>query len=446
MEKVIVGPKRGKGWSWKLASPILACVLMICGASPGQAFTVGETYDASNWEEIKEFGPPSLINWVKKGEFVLQTREIDFEWKITDPAFLEASRKNAGRFVLNDEGHTVEKETGKRPDFLFGLPYPNLDPSPGDPQAGAKIMENYWWAHYRTGAFYSTAQVSWVGEGGKEREVIAGGDFMFYQGRSRGPVKNNPKNFLNQQITNVIEPFDLRGTTSMLWMYDDDRMDTAFAYVPMLRRLRRMSPSTRSDPFLGTDLCPDDAYAWAGKNQSMEWKLVGEGRVLAPLCGEEKIEITEDERGIISIEYPTIQVGYEVPNWQGAPWAPVTAVWIPRDVWIVEAMPKDTFYNYGRMHYYVDKDGYDIWFKEIYDKADEYWKTVFVIASYQATQKGQNMVGRSTRYYFAVDDQTHHGSIACIVKYPGRDCRYDLPEDVLGPDNFTTAALLQLSK
>jgi hypothetical protein len=442
---MIMEMSKRKRWSGKVAYPILACVLMICAASPGHAFTAGETYDKSNWEEIKEFGPPPLIDWVKKGEFVIQTTEIDFEWKITDPGFLEASRKNAGKFAMDEKGYTVEKESGKRPDFLFGLPFPDIAPSADDPQAGAKLMENYWWAHYRTGAFASSGLIRWVGKGGKEREVIVGGDYMFYQGRARGPVRMNAMRFLNQQMIYVVEPFDLRGTTQMIWIYDDDRMDTSFAYVPMLRRLRRTSPSTRSDPFLGTDLCADDAYAWSGKNQTMEWKFVGEGKVLAPLTDNKNRPITEDERGI-ELVWPTVNMGWEVPEWQGAPWAPVDAVWIPRDVWIVDAMPKDKFYNYGRTRYYLDKSGYDLWFKEIYNKADEYWKTVFVIASYQETQKGRNMVGRSTRYYIAIDDKTHHASTADVIKYPGRHHRYDLPEDIVGPEHFTASTLLQISK
>jgi hypothetical protein len=77
-----------------------------------------------------------------------------------------------------------------------------------------------------------------------------------------------------------------------------------------------------------------------------------------------------------------------VSGWQGAPWAPVDLVWTPRDVWIVEAIPKDDYYNYGRMLYYVDKQCYYGFYKEIYDRSGKYWKTIFMHASMQVTQKG----------------------------------------------------------
>ena len=97
----------------------------------------------------------------------------------------------------------------------------------------------------------------------------------------------------------VVEPYDLRGTTTMLWIYNEDRLDSGFAYVPMLRRIRRIAPSSRSDPFLGADGSPDDAYGWAGKNQTMDWKRIGEGTVLGCFTTGKSLPITEDENGII---------------------------------------------------------------------------------------------------------------------------------------------------
>jgi hypothetical protein len=431
------------GKRFRDASCSVLCFLAILGSAlPAEAFTLGETYDKSNWEDIKDLGPPSLVRYVKKGDFVIKTSELDFEWKVTEPAFLEATKKNVGKYRMSEKGYTVDKETGKRPDYIFGFPYPQIDPK--DPQAGAKIMENNAFLRYRQQAYGSTSTAIWIGRRGKERELIPAGDFLFYQGRPSGPI-HNPKNFLEQQMIFVIEPYDLRGTTSMLWIYNDDRLDSTFAYVPMLRRIRRTSPSSRSDPFLGADGCPDDAYGWAGKNQTMDWRRIGEATVLGLFTSRKALPITEDEDGLIDRLYDPIQLGYQEKGWQGVPWAPVSCVWHPRQVWIVEAMPKDKFYNYGRMHYYVDKETYNIWSKEIYDKADTYWKTLFISYPYGVTEKGSDLIGH-TDLYIVIDDKTDHATANFNFKYPGREHRVRLPVEMLGSDNFTSAGMLQKSK
>ena len=163
------------------------------------------------------------------------------------------------------------------------------------------------------------------------------------------------------------------------------------------------------------------------------------------LSCREKIPTTEDENGVVDRRYAPIQLGYQVKGWQGAPWAPVSGVWYPRPVWIVEAMPRDKFYNYGRMHYYVDKETYNIWFKEIYDKADTYWKTLFVSYGYGISQKGTDTIG-TPDLYVVIDDKTNHATAAFQFVYPGREHRVRLPASVLGSDNFTTAGMLQKSK
>jgi hypothetical protein len=111
----------------------------------------------------------------------------------------------------------------------------------------------------------------------------------------------------------------------------------------------------------------------------------------------------------------------------------------------VEAMPKDKFYNYGRMHYYVDKETYNIWFKEIYDKADMYWKMLVVGYPYGVTQQGSDMIGQ-TDLYVIIDDKTDHATANMALKYPGREHRLRLPAKMLGSDNFTSAGMLQKSK
>jgi len=51
-------------------------------------------------------------------------------------------------------------------------------------------------------------------------------------------------------------------------------------------------------------------------------------------------------------------IGVESPGWTGAPWAPVAPVLAKRKLWIIEAVPKDKYYLYGKIELYVDKEGF----------------------------------------------------------------------------------------
>ncbi len=423
----------------------VACLLAFSCLYLGEAFpvTLGQVYDQTNWEELKGYGPPPLVNWVRSGEFLVKPVPLEFDWKITDKKFLQATQSNEGKFDLDDQGYIVYRDSRKRPQFIYGFPFPTIDPT--NPKAGAMVLANFNYLRYRQGGAYLGGRCSWVGKGGKEREVVLGGDFLYFQGRPDGPIKN-PSNFLEQQINFVFAPFDLRGVVQMLWIYDDDRPSTMFAYVPMLRRIRRVSPAARSNPFLGSDFCTDDTNAWTGKNQTMEWKLIGEGTILAPFSSPSKHTVTPESNGTLKLQFPQLRIGFMDKEWKGAPWAPIDMAWHPLEVWIVEAFPKDPYYNYGRQLFYVDKSTYSLWYKEIYDRSGEYWKTVFTTQSFFLTDDGCDTIGAND-YYFGIDDKTDHATY-CDQHLPRefREWAIHLPEDVLGPDHFTESTLMQISK
>lgn len=83
---------------------------------------------------------PVLVNWVKKGEFILQTGELKFPWTQSE-FYLQESLKNEGKYDVTAEGILVEKANGKPPKYVSGSPFPKIDPK--DPKAGTLIMQNH---------------------------------------------------------------------------------------------------------------------------------------------------------------------------------------------------------------------------------------------------------------------------------------------------------------
>jgi hypothetical protein len=82
------------------------------------------------------------------------------------------------------------------------------------------------------------------------------------------------------------EPADVRGTAYLSWEYDEpDREDDKWLYMPALKKVRRISGSSRNEYFMGTDFTYDDIgkrrvnkdiHTLLGEEQAMEhdcWKV-----------------------------------------------------------------------------------------------------------------------------------------------------------------------------
>ena len=432
-----------KQYFWPGVCAFWAVMFLSWEISPATAFEPGKTYDGTNYQEIEEMLVPSLLNWVKKGEFILPTAELNFEWRQGD-AYRNAGKENEGKFDIDDKGMLVWKKDGSLVKNYYGNPFPTIDP--GEPHVAAKIMENNAAVQYRMAASYGYARVEWIGKSGLERDLQMGVKYLYYQNNQKPPANQNM--YLKQLMTFVIKPFALRGLIQSTNFYISDRTDVSFAYMPMLRRIRRVSAASRSDPFAGSDFCTDDSSGWAGKNASFNWKLLGEGTYLMPFNSPNITEYMKElPDGSLSRVLVETKIGHAEANWQGAAWAPVSFVWTPRQVWIIQGEPKDPYYNYGLQNFYLDKEANNIFFKEIYDKSGQYWKTVTTSWNCQMTKSGRDRNGALPSCYIAIDDKTHHASLGEVNQPAGwLLSATNMPMEVLGPQDYTWAAILQMSK
>ncbi len=414
------------------------------GTKSAQAIELGKTYDKTNYQEIQELLVPQVANWVKNGGYVIKTGKLNFDMK-HEQAFIDASQNNEGKFGVSPEGWIVDKNTGERPLFSWGFPFPNIDPK--DPKAAHKIMWNVYYQKYRINSKTTMGRVQWINPKNHEKEIIAGGRFLFFQGRSRGQIPN-PNNFLHLYMTLVVEPYDLRGTSNMQWEFYDERTTASFSYLPMLRRIRRMSAASRSDPFMGSDNCNDDSDIWNGRNETFSWKFKEERSILVSFSSTDKIMAEEFPSGLIIKKFSHATPGFKVDGWQGYAWAPTDTTWVHRPVWILEGESQDSYYNYGRQIFYVDKEMFVPYFKICYTRAGEYWKTITSDFAYHVTPSGRTLIGGCTETTYGIDDKNAHGTLSHYIYWPGNDTgnQVDLPYPDFSADWFTTSAMIQLSK
>ena len=327
-------------------------------AADGAPLKPGDILNQSNWQKAEGLLPPEILNHYKHGEYVnriVAFPEGSFHWP---PDFLEATKKNEGHFAIGKHGEVVDKATGTQPPVLLGFPFPTIDEK--DPQAGIKILWNYFYLNWYWGNLHAEAQVNWVGVHGLERRSDQDVNFMFYDGTPVGERVPNPENFLTQQLIVVRAPADLNGTASLNWRYrDPSKRDSSWAFVPALRRVRAVSPANRSDGFLGSDMSQDDGPFFDGKTEDFTWTLKGEVdqlRLVDPLNLEGQGRSEWLPGGGWRAFWPDIPyLGYHDPNWKGVGWAPIAMALAKRHFYVVEGVPQDKYYLYGRLELFIDK-------------------------------------------------------------------------------------------
>ena len=245
----------------------------------------GTVLSKENCQIAKGAMPDEILNLYCKGDYENPIRKDAGPKSLFDnPRLAEVSAKNEGKYDVNDEGTVVDVTTGKRPDVIVGFPFPKIDPK--DPKAGQKAAWNYFYRVYWEGGFHTTSPVNWISrEDGLQRRISDDVHFKYYDGappEMQARIKGNPLNLLSRTLGLVTEPADLNGIVSLNWRYRDaDKKDSAWSYVPALRRVRAINPNNRADGLLGSDISEDDGPYFDGKPEEFNFKMVGEATILA---------------------------------------------------------------------------------------------------------------------------------------------------------------------
>jgi hypothetical protein len=345
------------------AGALLGC--LIFNPSSGAATSadggpaVGTTLDASTWRQAEGLLPPEVLRHYEQGKYTnrVETWTKPNEW---EAAWVEATRENRAHLTVDEKGTIVDKVSGRQPPYIFGYPFPEIDAK--DPHAGIKILWNYFYQFYHNGNRRNRVELTWLSPRGIDRKAGQDVYFLYYDGQPRewAPA-DNPTNLLFQFLATTLDPADLQGTTALGWRYrDSEKRDAVWSYVPALRRVRPISPTNRSDGFLGSDMSQDDGGFFDGKPEDFVWKLVGEKKQLVladPYRIENACVSTPLEGRGWQTEFKVVPMsGFQDPGWKGVAWAPVSHVLLKRDVWVIEGTPKDRYYLYGTIELSIDKE------------------------------------------------------------------------------------------
>ena len=374
----------------------------------------GELIDKNNWQKVKDTFPMiRMLEDVKKGIYtvnVVPTRPMK-----APKYFDELTRKNAGLAKLTPAGHL--------PNALYkgGIPFPSIDPK--DPQAGTKLMWNYFWRYQGD---------DYIGEYDRfcfdklGRRVDAGVVVSIMRAVGRGIVPPTPSIPGDEELeifwmTINTYPRDASGTVTLaLRPNDPDKYDTMWRFFPSVRRVRRLPSTERYAAMPPTDYILDDTLGFSGKVTHFTHKLMGEKKVLVPA------------------HLPPSP--YKLKMRPGYPF-PVDLDWELRDSWVVEQVARPDIYPkyaYGKRVFTIDKENFGINSIIIYDRKGEYWKDTVFTYSEAMTKAGETVVSAYGNAGFH-DFQSSHSTVSQTGSPPSHDSG-------LSREDFGIDKLLEVSR
>jgi len=364
----------------RLGWALLAAVLCVGGTRLPATAAAAARVDRTNADEYRALLPEPVYERVKAGQYVLPLVAVDPERFRANYSerFWTASRANAGKFGIDPAtGGLTDVATGQIPQRFFGLPFPDV--AAADPLAGVKIIHNYRARRMQMDGDFHTFDLSDVtvtGEVLRAVKIIL--SQRYYVGTTAPPPAVLPDNTESRQLAAALSPKDLEGVGVLTWRFNDwTTWDQVWAFLPTIRRTRRVRSSTRGDRIPGFEVQGDDADCYDNKTTYFTWKLTGEAEVIGPIGSENPYaqELRDEAPGRRVMDFPYNNAVYETPGAQGAGWFPLKNAYVRRPVWIVEGVPKDPYYEAGKIVLYVDRDLFHGYYKLSFNKAGELYRT-----------------------------------------------------------------------
>ena len=318
----------------------------------------GVVITAENWDqylpELKKLVPQSKLKWyeigVKKGLVTMPIKETGYHE--LSKGVLKATRENAGKCKTGSNNALIG--------WVAGVPFPS-------PNNGLELAWNCYSEVSRASSHDDCLFYCWFGLFKKDRYEK---HFSWqlrkkkYMGRCDiPPLPQMPEvasvGIASKESIIVTDPHEVRGYINLRIRYWDlEREDECYAYIPAIRRVRRLTGSDLTDPLLGSDCVVDDFEVWRQKLDSkMTFRILEKRDFLVPRTYTEKPPY----------DYKKNKCCYPVE-------------WELRPLWVMELTTNDPDYIYTRRIMHVDavpmeKGGtFLLYWGDEYDQKGRLWK------------------------------------------------------------------------
>jgi len=388
----------------------VSCLLLSLLLNVARADVVpGDVIDKSNYQKIEGLVPDFIQEWVKSGDLVMKIGKLNFDPKEFWPAEVKNNRAaNTGRYRIDESNGMIDVKTGQPARDIKGLPFP--DPDPNDPTMPVMLLWNrQFHEYYLQGPVHEAHYWLSVSRTGLEKTLLLE--------NLTTPLDPAKDDLDFAQLTIFHEPFNLSGVgTLAIYSLYPLKSGIRYAITPELRRLKRMSHRIAgSDVYFGLDNAPDDCWS-GGPKTNMEtgvYRYIGEREALIPYVSENPTVFPRNEKGEIDCGYANTgilkRLGFEDPNWKGAPWHPVDIIWVKSKAWVIESRSKTPGYAYGPCEGWIEKGTNFNCYKRITDPNGKLWKGVYWPAMAMDAQDGRFRLVTDCGWY-EVDMRRDHGS------------------------------------
>jgi hypothetical protein len=283
------------------------------------------------------------------------------EEPVFDPKHIEATKKYSGQVKYDPATREV---TG----WVAGLPFPDISES--DPDAGDKVMWNFYYGSPYPKDMYKNVYFVTVNSSGYESTQHYVFDRLYNKGRlgEDSAVMGDP-DVLTKTFFVAVEPQDIKGTGTFTVRYDTgaSRLEDQFAFIKTARRIRRLTGNAWVDPVGGLDFLNDDIYVYnARPSQYKQNKLIGKRWILTDV--DYKNKRNPAGAGTVA-EWPMIDSSEAPPFWYQK------MIYTPREVWVVECTPPSE-HPYSKKIVYVDAKVPVVYAGEAYDKKGDFWRYI----------------------------------------------------------------------
>ena len=353
--------------------------------------TPDQVVTAAQKESIRGLIPDEIYPYVAEDYEDLEMKIVAAGDYTPHPKYVEATVKFACQATLD--------ERGVLRNYTAGQPFPYsewakqatnhaCDLTEADPQFALKLA---WNVNYRwqggTGHNLPHWGFSNMRNRGKETWRIAEGEYRrtyFSHRADLLPATHQLEDGTDiewAEFFDVKTPFDLRGTMFLLYRYTTDKEDDTWAYIPALRRVRRIAATQKSDSLLGTEFALEDFYIFSGYVWDHQWEFKGESQKLAPMNSTRLCfpsVIGEDER---QRKTGQTRLGTE-KEWETCPFGPYRALafrgenWEKRSVVQIDDVPRQKGHPYSRKMIWYDKETLTPVYGMMYDRAGKPFKII----------------------------------------------------------------------
>jgi hypothetical protein len=327
---------------------------------------VGTVIDSSNVGEHIDLLDPDLAALIGQDWLSITVGEIS-DFRPHENFVTATAEFGSGTALGSNPGELFE--------YVAGRPFPGV-PNLDDARAGEKLAWNMRYVY--GGDSGQIPEMYWyyidMHSQSVERVLEFEASQMRFKHRhvlSPTPeLKRNTHDVFSAITLEALEPGDVAKTKLLIFYNSDDtQAEQGWMYVPLLRRVRRIATTARTDSFLGSDIMIEDFLGYSGRIMDMDWKFVGETHKLLPMYSHDKVPLSDKKAR---------KGNYNFVDFHGHSGCFPNVTWQPRKVYILEGRPKRADHPIGTRFFYIDAQTMSPVFGKIYDRADVLWKYVMV--------------------------------------------------------------------